>query len=149
MSSPPPLWRRMATGISGWGMDVNPPRRMTVGWASSVRNGIRLDSQGRDAGTFRLEARQGERSLNAFGERRPRSVRANIKTRRINRVDERSSFLSPVIWPPPSTGSPLLTVGAPSSCDCQGPPFTNICIQRITHFSGPSPTPSSRADRWR
>ncbi|TEB28621.1 hypothetical protein FA13DRAFT_774310 [Coprinellus micaceus] len=38
---------------------------------------------------------------------------------------------------PPSTGSPLLIVGAPSPCDCQAPAFTNICIQRITRFSGP------------
>ncbi|TEB19742.1 hypothetical protein FA13DRAFT_1718558 [Coprinellus micaceus] len=51
--------------------------------------------------TFHPEARQGERSLNVIGERRLRSVRANIKTRRINRFDDRSSFHSPVIWPFP------------------------------------------------
>ncbi|TEB21424.1 hypothetical protein FA13DRAFT_1779281 [Coprinellus micaceus] len=53
MGSPPPLWRRMATGISG---------RMAVGWSSRVWNGIQFDSQGRMSAvairTFRLEALQ-------------------------------------------------------------------------------------------
>ncbi|TEB33719.1 hypothetical protein FA13DRAFT_107853 [Coprinellus micaceus] len=87
MSTSPPLWQWMATGTSGWGMDGNPPGRVTVRWASKVRNGIQLDSQGQDVGggnELELEACQRERSLNDFGDRRSRSVRANIKTRRTN-----------------------------------------------------------------
>ncbi|TEB24667.1 hypothetical protein FA13DRAFT_1714501 [Coprinellus micaceus] len=76
MGSPPPLWRRMATGISGAGC-----RR----WQSVL---------------FALRLYKGERSLNAFGERRPRSVRANIETRRIN-----ASMIALPSFPP-SSGLP-------------------------------------------
>ncbi|TEB19758.1 hypothetical protein FA13DRAFT_327008 [Coprinellus micaceus] len=76
MSSAPPLWRWMATGISGWGMDVNPPRRMTVGWSSRVGNGIQLDSQAQDVGSDnQLAARQRGAESQHF-RRSPTAVRA-------------------------------------------------------------------------
>ena len=49
---------------------------------------------------FPLRLYEGERSLNAFGERRPRSVRANIETRRIN-----ASMIALPSFPP-SSGLP-------------------------------------------
>ncbi|TEB22987.1 hypothetical protein FA13DRAFT_1462082 [Coprinellus micaceus] len=49
---------------------------------------------------FALRLYKGERNLNAFGERRPRSVRANIETRRIN-----ASMIALPSFPP-SSGLP-------------------------------------------
>ncbi|TEB19900.1 hypothetical protein FA13DRAFT_1780259 [Coprinellus micaceus] len=92
MGSPPPLWRRMATGISG-GMVIKGEE-----WDS-----IRLARAGCrrwQSVLFALRLYKGERSLNAFGERRPRSVRANIETRRIN-----ASMIALPSFPP-SSGLP-------------------------------------------
>ncbi|TEB26428.1 hypothetical protein FA13DRAFT_1713253 [Coprinellus micaceus] len=92
MGSPPPLWRRMATGISG-GMVIK-------GEECDLIRLARAGCRRWQSVLFALRLYKGERSLNAFGERRRRSVRANIETRRIN-----ASMIALPSFPP-SSGLP-------------------------------------------
>ncbi|TEB22147.1 hypothetical protein FA13DRAFT_1521302 [Coprinellus micaceus] len=62
------------------------------------------------------------------------------------RPSHRPAFLSSIIWPPPSTGLPLLIAGGPSPCDFQRPPFTDTRIQCPSHFDDFTDAEQSRRE---